>query len=305
METRRLQYFVEIVKAGSITRAASQLGMAQAALSQQLAILENEFKSKLVNRTPTGVQTTPAGATLFREAQVILRQIEQARSFMQAQSGQVSGVVSVGLTASTAALLSIPLLETAQQLFPQVHLQIIEGMSGDLTERLMNGQIDMATLLRNETRAGVASIPMFEEELFLISHRSAALASSVRLADLGNLPLLLPNNRQTLRALFDAVFRQADVEPTVVAEIDSISVMKAAVGRAMGATIHPLSIWRDGLESGQIRASRIVDMPVNLTFWLSRTGAPATAASEAVYGITRKIINDLLREGRIEGVQAL
>ncbi|MEP2814434.1 MAG: LysR family transcriptional regulator, partial [Alphaproteobacteria bacterium] len=42
METRRLEYFVRIVDAGSISRAAQDLGLAQPALSQQLAILEQD-----------------------------------------------------------------------------------------------------------------------------------------------------------------------------------------------------------------------------------------------------------------------
>ena len=51
MDSRRLRYFVQIVDSGSITRAAALSGVAQPALSQQLAILENELKVKLLDRS--------------------------------------------------------------------------------------------------------------------------------------------------------------------------------------------------------------------------------------------------------------
>ena len=75
METRRLQYFIEVCKAGSMTRAATRLDLSQAALSQQIAILETEFKTRLLDRSRTGVKATAAGEMLLREAQIILRQV--------------------------------------------------------------------------------------------------------------------------------------------------------------------------------------------------------------------------------------
>ena len=65
MDSRRLRYFVQIVDSGSITRAAALSGVAQPALSQQLAILENELKVKLLDRSVSGVTPTSAGRVLY------------------------------------------------------------------------------------------------------------------------------------------------------------------------------------------------------------------------------------------------
>ena len=62
MDTRRLRYFVQIVDSGSITRAAAVSGVAQPALSQQLAILENDLKVKLLDRSVSGRETHRGGA---------------------------------------------------------------------------------------------------------------------------------------------------------------------------------------------------------------------------------------------------
>jgi DNA-binding transcriptional LysR family regulator len=290
METRRLQYFVEICNAGSMTRAAARLELSQAALSQQVAILEAEFKTRLLDRSRTGVKATPAGEMLLREAQIILRQVEQARGAVAAQSSQISGAVSVGFTAGAGAWFAVPLILQVRRHYPQIRLHILEGMTGELTERIISGQLDLATLLRNEERAGVLSTPMFREELLVISPASFALAESMRLVEVEVLRMLLPSSRHTLRALYDAVFRQAEITPNITAEIDSVSMLRAAVLAGIGATINPRSSWTTELEGGLVRASRITDLSMHLTYWLSRSPSPPTAAAKAVCALLEKIV---------------
>ncbi len=290
METRRLEYFIDICNAGSLTRAAAHLGVSQAALSQQLAILEAEFKTRLLDRTRTGVRPTAAGEAMLREAQIILRQVAQARTAVTAEARQLSGTVVIGFTAGTAALFGVPLMRAARKRHPRIRLTFLEAMTGELTERVINGRLDIATLLRNEARAGVRSTPMYSEELLLISPSSFGLPPAIRLADNADLRLLLPSPQQTLRALYDAAFRQAEVTPNVVAEIDSVSLMRAAVIGGVGATIHPLSSWQDEMQTGVIRASRIEDVPLSLNFWLSRSTPPSTPAADAICELLAGII---------------
>src|SRR3954466_15748055 len=111
MNLRRLKYFVKIVDIGSLTQAADVLHIAQPALSQQLATLEGEVRQQLLLRTKRGVTPTEAGKVLYRHAQLILRQCDQAQVDMNAAGEGISGAVSVGLAPGTAAAgLAMPLL---------------------------------------------------------------------------------------------------------------------------------------------------------------------------------------------------
>jgi LysR family transcriptional regulator, regulatory protein for tcuABC len=165
----------------------------------------------------------------------------------------------------------------------------IEGMTGELTERIINGQLDLATLLRNENRAGVLSTPMFKEDLFLISPASFDLADGVRVAELETLRMILPSSRHTLRALYDAVFRQAEITPNIIAEIDSVSMIRGAVLAGIGATIQTRGSWTSELRDGLVNAGRITDFPMQLSYWLSRSPSP-TAAAKAVCSVLEKIV---------------
>src|SRR4029078_11225351 len=98
MDARRLRYFVQIVERGSITRAAALSGIAQPALSQQLAVLENELKVKLLDRSVSGVTATPAGKILYTHAQPVLRQVEDMRQAVHREMQPLSGAVNLGMS---------------------------------------------------------------------------------------------------------------------------------------------------------------------------------------------------------------
>ena len=78
MDLRQLRYFVGIVQAGSLSRAADQLHIAQSAISHHLASLEFELDRQLVTRGPKGILLTEAGSVLYRHAEAILRHVKSA-----------------------------------------------------------------------------------------------------------------------------------------------------------------------------------------------------------------------------------
>jgi hypothetical protein len=79
MDLRQLRYFVGTVQAGSLSRAADQLHVAQSALSHHLASLEAELDTQLVIRGPKGIVLAEAGSVLCRDAEAILRHVESAK----------------------------------------------------------------------------------------------------------------------------------------------------------------------------------------------------------------------------------
>lgn len=145
MDTRRLYSFVKIVDAGSITRAADILHIAQPALSQQVSTLETQFKQQLLIRSKRGVAPTEAGRALYRHAQLILRQLELAQAAVDVSGRAPAGSVSVGLAPySTGAALALPLLRAVRERYPDIVLHINENFGGVISEAIMTGRMDMA-----------------------------------------------------------------------------------------------------------------------------------------------------------------
>lgn len=97
MDIRELRYFVQIVESGSLSGASRQLNVAQPALSQQIAKLEDQVGKPLFTRSSKGVAATENGLALYHHAKFMLRQFDQALSIARAETGQVQGMVSLGL----------------------------------------------------------------------------------------------------------------------------------------------------------------------------------------------------------------
>ncbi len=88
MRFRQLRYFCKIVECGSFSRAAATIHVAQPALSQQIAELEAQMGIELLQRSARGVRPTRSGELLYREASVILRQLDQLPSLIRSSSGE-------------------------------------------------------------------------------------------------------------------------------------------------------------------------------------------------------------------------
>ena len=146
VDFRKLKSFVKVVDAGSVSRAAGLLRTAQPALSQQIAALESHFKHKLLLRSNHGIVPTEAGLILYRHAQLLLKQIEQAQIDIDQSTKALAGRVSIGLaTYSASSTLSLPILKEMSALHPQIIVHINDSFGHVLSELIMTGKMDMAS----------------------------------------------------------------------------------------------------------------------------------------------------------------
>ena len=312
MELRQLRYFVRIVELGSMSRAALDLDMVQSALSQQVSRLESELSTRLLQRTPRGVVPTEAGVAFFREAQLTLRHAEQA--VRSAQQALLSGSVSVGLAPTTSAMLGLPMMQAMRARYPDVRLHMVEGMSGHLTDMLNARALDMAVLFDARLHGGQARAggrrwqvhPLIEEELFLIrarGHHPEPLPPQMALADLAGESLILPTGLHGLRSTLDTAFSQARFTPHLVLEVDSLSMVMAAVDAGLGSTVQPwASMGRYADAAQRFEWSRITDkdaLRTNLLCSLSEDElSPAALAARVVL---IDCVRQLLRGGAWAG----
>ena len=282
MNFKRLRYFAKVVDVGSLTKAADLLHIAQPALSQQIATLEVEVRQTLLVRTKRGVIPTEAGKTLYRHAQLILRQCDQARLDMVADSLGVAGPVSIGLAPGTAAaLLALPLICAVRSAHPGILLYLNENYGTTLSELIMNGRMDLAVLYGNRPIHGLSFQPLLMEELFLVG--PSEKTGPVRLAELGGVELFLPRPYNIVRKLVDEAFAQRALTLTVVAEIESAITLKAVIGSGLGATILPGSMAREVAGANPEWCRRIVDPVIEAPLTLCQSDhLPLSEPAEVV-----------------------
>ena len=307
MELRQLRYFVRIVDMQSMGRAAADLDIATSTLSQQISGLESELATRLLQRLSTGVVPTEAGLDFYRQAQLILRQVEAATYI--AHQGRLCGDVRVGLSPTTSAVIAIPLLRAMRERYPDVRLRIVEGLSGHITALLNSRQVDLAIVFDVDAARRWSYQPLLEESLFLIGSPSLPgmpTRDSVRLSELGTLALILPSQEAgSLRTLVSGSLRRASVEPNIVAEIDGLATLLDAVHAGMGATIHPASAL-GRVQPDAVRAVRITDRHAKRRGLLASLSddelSPAGLATRVVLA---DVVRQLVKQGTWRGSTVL
>jgi len=309
VDLRQLRYFTQIVESGSLSKASRELYIAQPALSQQLSKLEGEVGKPLLTRSPKGVSPTENGLALYHHARFMLRQLDQALSIARKDSGAVQGMVSLGLAATTVCALGLPLVRRVRERYPNIVLNVVEGMSGHLGQMMRLGQLDLAVLFASDVALDMSVEPLLEEELFVLlpAHSSlvAPRRASLRVAEAAALPLILPTGMHGLRRRIAAEFEQRNLQPRIVAEIDSLSLLMNCVYDGMGATIKPMSaVYLEGARGRKWRALALTDARLRRPNYLySLAPARLSTAAALVAAELRLTARELIAAGAWTGVE--
>ena len=307
MQFRQLRYFVKIVEAGSFSRAATLIHVAQPALSQQIHELEERLGVTLLQRSARGVSPTVAGELLFREATSILHQLDQLSTIVRSGSGEAEGTVSVGLASSMAPILIGPLLEQVKTTLPKVNLKLSDDDSGSLQAAVGANNLDMAVVYEDVFVSNFARRPMLRQRLYFVSRTSffengAATAS---LEQIAKLPLVLPGLPNGRRELINRVFAGRGLSPNVVAETDTLSSELLAVRSGVASTILPIAD-RATFEHNGFVEPLLVEPPLFLTCSvITSSDFPLTHAGEKVREMLIEFLRMRLRDTGMLGVEWL
>ncbi len=247
MDLKQLEYFVRVAELGSFTRAASQLGVTQPALSKHLRLLEVELRQNLLTRNGRGAVPTEAGKRLLEHGRGILHQVALAKEDLSSARGELSGLVSIGLPPSLSRLLTVPLTKSFQAELPMAKLRLTEGFSVLMLEGMRIGNLDMALLYNPVSSADLEQTLLHEEALVLISSAVESVAGpitidsagSITLQALSRLPLILPSRPNAFRQLLDIELTRLGVKPKIVMEVDGLNAILSLVQEGLGHAVLP------------------------------------------------------------------
>jgi LysR family nitrogen assimilation transcriptional regulator len=240
LSPRKLDHFLQIVQAGSVSRAADRLDMSQPALSRELRELEQELGVPLLKRHARGVTLTPAGEALKRRAELILGLLGTVRDEVNAAADQPSGRVAFGMPPSMSGAFTAPLVQAFRERYPAVRLQVREGTSTQLRTALLAREIDFAVLSAPVSEPQLDVRPFFTEPLVLVGPPGAVLALKPQLTidDVASYPLILPMLPNATRMLIETAFEKHGRHPQVALETD-VAPIAQFIARGLGYAILP------------------------------------------------------------------
>src|ERR671917_426182 len=136
LDVRRLKVLREVAARGSFSAAAESLSFTQSAVSQQVAALERESGTKLVDRGPRGIRLTDAGRALVSHADAIIARIEDAEEELAAIAGLREGRLRLASFQSAGATLVPRAVAAFRDRHPGVELAMIEAEPEDAAAHL-------------------------------------------------------------------------------------------------------------------------------------------------------------------------
>ncbi len=253
MELRQLRYFIAVAEELHFRRAAARLHISQPPLSQQIARLEDELGSRLLNRTRRRVELTAAGEAFLRDARAMLDELEVAvATVRRIETGQ-AGLLRVNFVGS--ALLSIVpgIIQSFRRGRPSVEIELRERPTLEQLRALAAGLLDVG-LVRPPIDADeslVTEVVMRERTVAAIpSDHPLAKRSRISLRSLAGEPLVLFPREQApgFHDLLTGRLAATGRSPHVVQYAPEMTTIIGLVAAGIGLSPVPASVARLGLE---------------------------------------------------------
>ena len=194
MDVRTMQYYLAVVREGTISAAAESLHVAQPSLSRQMKELEEELGTTLFVRGNRRIVLTEEGMVLRRRAEEIIQLMRLTEEEITQIKNHVAGTIRIGAGESHSFHYLSRIASALAEDYPDIRFQITSGDTEDLMDQLNNGLIDFAVIFTNVDHALYQSIQLPTEDRFgLLMRKDCALAQKevLYLNDLKGIPLIV------------------------------------------------------------------------------------------------------------------
>jgi DNA-binding transcriptional LysR family regulator len=246
MDLRRLRTFVAVAELGTVLKAALHLRIGQPALSRQISDLQRELGLRLFDRVGRGLVLTAEGEQFLGDCRAVLGHVDVLGERVELLRRGDRGVLKVAAPPQTIESVLSTFLPRYAERFPNVHVKLTEALGRDQTPMLERGEVHVG--IRHDP-----GDPRFESLGLPADEVLAACTPSLELGhagmiDIGRLafyPLLLLDSGYSIRRLFNAACRLADVEPNIVLESRAPHTLLALAEAGQGVAIIPSILRTD------------------------------------------------------------
>jgi len=271
MTLLQLQYFQVLAKVLHYTNASKQLHISQPTLSYAINELEKELGVALFEKKNKKIVLSPYGIVFLEYVNQALDTLDKSLEHLHAMQSGESGEVSIGYIYSISTSLIPQIVDKFKQLKENEHINFnfVQSVHSDLVEKLKNGDLDL--IISSGPEDGLVSVPLAEQELYLIVANSHPLAKlkTVNFKDIAHEPFVLLDKTTSLRTILDKEFAKINVKPNILHEAHEWSAAAQYVAHSNTVTISPYTPGANILPITQIN---IVNPSLKREIYLSWSG---------------------------------
>lgn len=246
LDVRRLRVLREVARCGSFSAAAEALTYTQSAISQQIAALEREAGTRLVERSARGVRLTDAGRALVVHADAILARLDDAEAELGAIAGLRGGRLRLTTFPTAGATIVPPAIAAFRERHPCVELSLEPEEPHDGLARLRAGRSDLSLTITAPfdppPASDIALTHLVDDPMYLLLPASHPLADrpEVALRDLAEDDWLLGStSRCPDSAILLRTCQAAGFEPRIGFHSDDYLAIQGFVAAGAGVSLIP------------------------------------------------------------------
>ncbi|AZG14737.1 LysR family transcriptional regulator [Cupriavidus pauculus] len=248
MHARVLRYFDEVVRRGSIRRAAEHLHVAPTAINRQILELEAELGAPLFDRIQQRLHLTPLGEAVLAHVRQTLREHQGLLARVAEIKGARRGMVTIATTSGLAGALMPSLVHDFRQHQPGIVVRVADLPVDGIVKAVEQGDADLGLGYDLPEVAAFRVVASREWSIGAVvapGHPLAAQASAT-LAECAGYPLILPAPSLSIRALVDDGFARQSTAVVPIVESTSVVLIQRLVATGAGvALLNPLDVMEE------------------------------------------------------------
>jgi len=248
------------VKQGNFSRAGEKVYRSQSAVSAQIRQLEQEYGTRLLDRSGKRVSLTPAGEVLFEYANRLLALRGESLRAVADQLQTPRGVLAIGANEATCLYVLPETFSEYRRRYSDVQISIYRNFSHKILERLQDGLIDVGIVTMPVKASRLVVKRIFHDRLMLMTSPNHPLAKmdSVSVESMVDYPIILPKAGHT-RKTMDKLLRPYQGQTRIAMELPSIAMIKAFVASGLGVSLISESFARQESHAGDLRLIPLSD----------------------------------------------
>ena len=265
LQDTALRYFLEVVRTGSVSEAATRLSVSPSAVSRQVATLEDLLGVPLFERRPRGMAPSPAGELLAAHALRNALEADRVVADIEALQGLRRGLIRVCCSAGFAIEFLPKAMAQFRDQHPGMQFHLRVAAPAAVTQAVLNTEADIGLTYSRTAERDIEVQHRQVSPVIAIMRPDHPLArhASVTLAQMHPYPVALPERDNTVRQLFDigCSQRQLVFDPVLVS--NHFETLTHFVLHAGGMSISGEVTVRERVKRGELHAALIRERSMN------------------------------------------
>ena len=252
MTLRHMIIFVAVYEAGSITKAATALHLAQPSVSQAIKELENYYGIGLFDRIGRGIRPTESGKAFYNYALHIVSLFNEMEQTIK--NWDSMGILRIGASITIGTHILPLIIKSYEQQYPNLEIKVIVKQSASIEQLILENKIDIALIEAQPEQTDNVSVPFMEEERCAIEppNHPLLINGEITLADMAQYPFLMREPGSAGRQILEAYFELQDIHIQPLWESTSTQAIVKAVSVGLGVAVLPYLLVQKDIKAGNV-----------------------------------------------------